>query len=150
MRTTHWLVVSLLVTTAALPKSAGASDAAPPEIERLLFQSLSVEGVSAEWLADKGNPADASEAIGIVYSESTTGGNATDMDVGYFRRSGSRFKLQGRVKNLFGVNARDVMFLPQRIELTTTVPEPGDARCCATGAARWSIDRRTLEAKQLR
>jgi hypothetical protein len=45
---------------------------------------------------------------------------------------------------------RDVTFLPDRIELTTTMPKPEDPRCCPTGTASWSIDRASFVGTRLR
>ena len=58
-----------------------------------------------------------------------------------FRRSGDR-PLRRRA-------ARSPLPRPTRIEVTTTMPAPGDPRCCPTGTARWSIDRGSLTAERL-
>ncbi|WP_170164974.1 hypothetical protein [Thiocapsa rosea] len=52
--------------------------------------------------------------------------------------------------DVYGMEPRDVAFLSDRIELTTTMPKPEDQRCCPTGTARWSIDRASLAGTRLR
>jgi hypothetical protein len=54
------------------------------------------------------------------------------------------------VRDVYGVEQRDVAFLSDRIELTTTMPKRKDPRCCPTGTARWSIDRASLAGTRLR
>ena len=70
--------------------------------------------------------------------------------MGHFSRSGADNRLTGRVLDVYGMEPRDVAFLSDRIELTTTMPKPEDQRCCPTGTARWSIDRASLAGTRLR
>jgi hypothetical protein len=54
------------------------------------------------------------------------------------------------VHDVYGVEQRDVAFLSDRIELTTTMPKREDPRWRPTGTARWSIDRASLAGTRLR
>jgi hypothetical protein len=101
-------------------------------------------------LADSNEPARATEALGVVYVPIKGSAGSVEIEIGYFRRSGKSFKLAGRVRGLFGMEPRDARFLPDRIEVTTTMPKPGDPRCCPTGTARWSIVRKSLVASRIR
>ena len=39
---------------------------------------------------------------------------------------------------------------PDHIEATTTMPLPGEPRCCPTGTARWSMERAGLAVTRVR
>ena len=52
--------------------------------------------------------------------------------------------MRQEIFEIFGDAPRDVTFSQGKIEVTTTMPKPGDPRCCPTGSARWTIDRKTL------
>jgi hypothetical protein len=126
-----------------------ADDAIDPKTEQLLEQALGGESVSAYWLPDSTTPARATEAIGVLYRAIEGAAGNVTIEMGHFSRSGADYRLTGRVREVYGMEPRDVGFLPDRIELTTTMPKPGDPRCCPTGSARWSIDRASLEGKRL-
>lgn len=130
-----------------VPSFAGSVDA---RIQRLLAESLGQGSDQSYWLTNTKDPKHATEALGIVYLPIEGSAGSATMQVGYFVRSGSGFKLAGRVRELFGYDPRNVRFLRGRIELITTMPKPGEPRCCPTGTARWEIDRRSLVARRLR
>jgi len=132
----------------AASKSGGAGYT-NADIDQRLARSLG----SAErphWLPDSDDPARATEALGVVYPTIRGAAGNTYIKAGLFRRTGDGFQLVGRVQDLFGQNPRNARFLSDRIEVTTTMPKPGDPRCCPTGMARWSIDRQSLKARRLR
>ncbi len=107
-----------------------------PERVRFLEDALGGESVSAYWLPDSTTPARATEAIGVLYRAIEGAAGNVTIEMGHFSRSGADYRLTGRVREVYGMEPRDVAFLPDRIELTTTMPKPGDLRCCPTGKAR--------------
>lgn len=69
-----------------------------------------------------------------------SGGNSDFLDVALFHNEGGLMNYYRSVDNVFGGNPRDVVFEQGRITLTTTMPKPGDPRCCPTGSSTWMID----------
>jgi hypothetical protein len=114
------------------------------------MRALACESISAHWLQDSETPARACEAVGIPYQgiEGTAGNVRIGMD--RFSGSGAAFPLTACVHDVYGVEQRDVAFLSDRIELTTTMPKREDPRWRPTGTARWSIDRASLAGTRLR
>lgn len=146
--TTSMSQLRLLVRTGVLvaaltlgPMAAWAQS----EAERSIARSLGVHSdlASVVWLPD---PAGGPEAIGASYFFVE---NSVDNAWGLFRAEGGAYALVGRVEGLGGESPRDVAFLPERIEITTTALGPDDMRCCPSVPARWSIDRATLTATRI-
>ena len=71
-----------------------------------------------------------------------SGGNSDLLDVALFRNLGGRLVYYRSVENVFGSHPHAVVFEQDRITLTTTMPKPGDSRCCPTGSRHWVIDTR--------
>lgn len=69
-----------------------------------------------------------------------SGGNSEFLEVALFRNEGGRMVFYRSIDNIVGGNPRDVVFERGRITLTTTMPKPGDPRCCPTGSRNWAID----------
>jgi len=137
--------------TGSAPGMVGSGTAyTDVQIEQLLARSLGRDFAGYHWLPNHPDPARATEAIGIIYPPLEGSAGNFSIEVGHFRRSGADFVLSGKVQNLFGTQPRDTRFLPDRIELTSTMPRPGDARCCPSGQTRWSIQRGSLLATRLR
>lgn len=122
-----------------------AAPAAAEDVGALLSRTLGANGVQYVWLPDSADPAAVTEAIGVAYLEIPGAAGNVDIAVGYYR--GGTFV--GPVRELYGQEPRDPRFLPDRIEMTTTMPGPNDPRCCPTATAKWSIDRRTLAARRV-
>ncbi|WP_157973464.1 hypothetical protein [Tropicimonas sp. IMCC34043] len=144
------VTLALLLALAGLP----AGIAAAQDLGELMRSGLA-PGRSFEnggyWLPNDIDPAAAVEAIGFVYPIIEGAAGNFDISVGYFtRQPGSLWRLSGTVSGLYGTDPRDTLFLPDRIELTTTTLAPSDARCCPTGSTRWGIDRRTLVAQAVK
>ena len=127
--------------------AAGYTDA---EIEQLLARSLGRDFLMHYLLPNSNDRAGATEAIGVIYLPIQGAAGNVNIKAGSFKRTGNHFQLAGRVHDLFGANPRGARFLSDRIEVTTTMPKPGDPRCCPTGQARWSIERNSLKAHRLR
>ncbi len=130
------LALALLLATPAAAQDVGA----------LLSRTLGANAVQYVWLPDSADPAAVREAIGVAYLEIPGAAGNVDIAVGYYRDGA----LVGRVSDLFGQSPREPRFLPDHIEVTTTMPGPDDPRCCPTATAKWSIDRGTLAAKRTR
>ncbi len=101
------------------------------------------------WFPNAATPETATHAIGVVLVE--IGGAAGNFNVatGVFVRKGKDWKLLKPVPDLFGSDPRDPRWEADKVTLTTTMPKPGDPRCCPTGEARWSIDLKTGAVTEL-
>lgn len=69
-----------------------------------------------------------------------SGGNSNFLRVELFRDETGRLVHHRSVDDVFGSEPRDVVFVPGRITLTSTMPRPGDPRCCPSGSQDWVID----------
>lgn len=80
------------------------------------------------------------DAIGFFYV-ALEGGNSVDLLVASFRNEGARFVLNRvhSISEVFGGQPRRITFSPGAVEVTMTVPRPGDPRCCPTGERRFRI-----------
>lgn len=89
------------------------------------------------------------EALAFLYFHLAGSAGNFGVVIGQFERgSDENFSFNGYVRDLYGTSPREVRFERESILLTTTMPTPGDARCCPTGAANWIIDRQSLAARQ--
>jgi hypothetical protein len=77
------------------------------------------------------------DAIVFVYTPS--GGSGMNLDVVLFTGERGSYRFKKLVPNVFGERPRDAKFSRGVIELTTTMPKPGDPHCCPTGSKRWRI-----------
>lgn len=122
------------------------------DLDSLLASSLAPSGgevVGAYFLPDSADPEAATEALGVVYEVIEGAAGNTTIAVGHFVKLGTGFTYAGPVAEVFGQEPREAAFLPDRIEVTTTMPREEDPRCCPTGASRWVIDRATLTATEV-
>jgi hypothetical protein len=92
------------------------------------------------------DPAKATEALGVLYTEIEGAAGNFNVDVGLFRRVPEGYQLVGKIPDLYGTDPRDAKFLPDRVMLTTTTLKPDDARCCPSGTTVWTVPRATLSA----
>ena len=69
-----------------------------------------------------------------------TGGNSSALDAELFRNENGRMVYLRSAAEVFGSRPRDVAFAPGRITLTTTMPRPGEPRCCPSGSQNWTIE----------
>lgn len=69
-----------------------------------------------------------------------SGGNSDFLHVALFRNEGGAMVHYRSVDDVFGGDPRNVVFETGRITLTSTMPAPGDPRCCPTGSQDWVID----------
>ena len=127
-----------------------ATPAAAQDVGPLLAQTLGANAVQYVWLPDSADPGRMTEAVGVAYLEIAGAAGNTEIAVGYYRMGAQDIVFVGPVAELYGANPRDPRFLPDRIEITTTMPGPNDPRCCPTATADWSIDRQTLTAQRTR
>ena len=89
-------------------------------------------------------------ALGFHYFDSRTGGNSVQLNIGLYVRTDAGWNFAGPVQGLFGSEPRDASFPAGRIEITTVTLGPGDARCCPSEEARWSVDTATRAVTRLR
>ena len=71
-----------------------------------------------------------------------SGGNSDFLHVALFRNDGGTMNFYRSINDVFGGDPRNVVFETGRITLTSTMPAPGDPRCCPTGSQDWEIDTR--------
>jgi hypothetical protein len=76
----------------------------------------------------------------LVWVLYPNGGNSVALDAALFRNEKRRMVYFRSADDVFGTNPRNVAFAPGRITLTTTMPRPGEPRCCPTGSRDWAID----------
>lgn len=108
-----------------------------------------IEG-SNFWLPDNADPMRARQAVVFHYFMPPGGGNAMGLKTALFRKTGEGFVLAGMIEGLFGNQPRDVRYLADRVEITTTTLGPNDARCCPTQVAVWSVDLGTRAVARIR
>lgn len=130
------LALALLLATPAAAEDVGA----------LLARTLGANAVQYVWLPDSADPAAVREAIGVAYVEIPGAAGNTNIVVGYYRDGA----FVGPVSDLFGQDPREPRFLPDYIEIATTMLGPDDPRCCPSQTARWAIDRQTLATTRTR
>lgn len=122
------------------------------DLDHLMEQGMGdgSDWAAAYWLPDRTDPAQAREAIAVAYPVLEGAAGNTGIVAGYFVRSGAGFTYAGPLDDLYGQEPREARFLADHIEVTTTMPLPGDARCCPSGTAIWSINRATRTVVRLR
>ncbi len=81
---------------------------------------------------------EATDALAWVMFPS--GGNSDMLNVALFRNESGVMVYFRSADDIFGIDPRNVSFTPGRITLTSTMPRPGDPRCCPTGSQNWVID----------
>jgi len=77
------------------------------------------------------------DAIVFVYTD--TGGSGPALDVVLFTGDHGTYRFKKHVHNVYGEEPRNAKFSKGLIELTTTMPKPGDPHCCPTGSKRYRI-----------
>ena len=79
------------------------------------------------------------DAIAFLYHPS--GGNSDVLTTWIWRDTGNGYQLTRApsIKEVFGIDPRDVKFSAGRIAVTMTVPKPDDPRCCPTGKRKFSL-----------
>lgn len=139
-------LVALVLAVAAQAQDSGWGD-----LDSLILNSLPQDGEvqAAYWLPDHTDPSVARTALAIVYAHIPGSAGNFGIDVGVFLRDSDGWAFRYHVDGVFGTDPRDVLFLGDRIELTTTTLRPEDARCCPSGEMRFSILRTTGTVTQL-
>jgi hypothetical protein len=138
----------LAAVTVAIVMAGSAIAQGWGNLDQLLRSTLSTTGdvASSYWLPDAIDPVQATEAIGIAYIPIPGSAGSTSISVAYFQKTARGFTAVAAVQQLFGQAPREALFLPDRIEITTNMLGPNDARCCPNKETRWVIDRTTLVA----
>lgn len=76
----------------------------------------------------------ADDSFAVFYTE--TGGNSFTVEGHVFRNQGGSYVPEGNIE-LQGLDPREVSFSLHQVEVTMTVPRPGDPRCCPSGSERF-------------
>ncbi|SMX31172.1 hypothetical protein [Actibacterium lipolyticum] len=121
------------------------------DLDALLSQTLAGGAAPAAsiWLPNADTAQAATEALGIVYVHVPGSAGSATIHAGLFQKLDSGFTSVAQINGLLGFEPRDQVFGPTDITLTTTMPNPGDPRCCPTGVGHWRIDRATMIAQRL-
>lgn len=143
----RWLTVCFVLLAAISTK---AGQAAAQTIEGLHGEAASA--IEAEIRKnDFGDPvmahvfygdltgAGSNDAIAFLYHPS--GGNSYVLTTWIWRDTENGYVLAQApsIEEVFGFDPRDVRFSAGRIEVTTTVPKPGDPRCCPSGEQTFAL-----------
>ena len=132
-------VAPVLALALALAPGLASAQALPPATEAKVAAAL---GATPDYF-DLFWAASPEKDVALAIAIYPGGGNSAMISAGLFRIDGGKMSLIGPVE-IFGDAPRDVTFSQGKIEVTTTMPRPGDPHCCPTGSARWTIDRKTL------
>ncbi|MEL6240202.1 MAG: hypothetical protein AAFU82_06670 [Pseudomonadota bacterium] len=122
------------------------------DLDTLLRRSLSPTGSmeGSIWLPDGATPQQSARALGVAYVHVVGSAGSVSLHSAVFTKSGNRWVMALPVRGLFGIEPRNPIWFGDRMEVTTTVLQPGEPRCCPTGTGVWSIDLRTGQAARLR
>jgi hypothetical protein len=127
------IVAALCGGRAAAQTIEGLEGAAAKAIEAEIRRSDFGDFVVAEVFYGDLTGQGTQDALSLVrYS---TGGNSMSLTTWIWRDTDVGYLLARVVpiEEFFGIEPRDVRFSPGRIEVTTTVLNPDDPRCCPTG-----------------
>ncbi|MCB4378919.1 hypothetical protein FZX02_00330 [Synechococcus sp. MU1644] len=146
------LVASILALTLAICAApTTAQQSAWPDLDRLLFSTLTASGTAEAsfWLPDQANPATATRALGIVYEYIPGSAGNTSIAVGVYQRTTAGWGFVGSVEGLSGQSPRDAAFGPSHVDLTTIMLGPNEPRCCPTLPVRWRVSLASRTAQRL-
>ena len=138
-RVARGLAAPVLALALVLAPGLASAQALPPATEAKVAAAL---GATPDYF-DLFWAASPEKDVALAIASYPGGGNSAMISGGLFRIDGGKMSLIGPVET-FGDAPRDVTFSQGKIEVTTTMPRPGDPHCCPTGSARWTIDRKTL------
>ncbi|WP_274630827.1 hypothetical protein [Arvimicrobium flavum] len=79
------------------------------------------------------------DAVVFVYSDIAGAAGNFDLKVALFAGADGAYRFLGYASEVYGVEPRDAAFSKGLVEITTTMPQPGDPRCCPTGSQRYAI-----------
>jgi len=143
-----WSMLCFVVLSAAIVFNAGKPTA--QTIEGLHGDAAAAIGAEIR-KGDFGDPVEAhvfygdltgtdtNDAIAFLYHPS--GGNSYVLTTWIWRHTESGYTLAKApsIEEVFGFEPRGVKFSTGQIEVTTTVMNPGDPRCCPTGEKTFSL-----------
>jgi hypothetical protein len=79
------------------------------------------------------------DAVVFVYSDIRGAAGNFNVKVALFKGEGGKFRFLRYAQGVHGERPRDAKFANGRVDITTTMPKPGDPRCCPTGSKRYVI-----------
>lgn len=143
------LIVAVALNVSVTP--ATAQQSAWPDLDRLLFSTLTASGTAEAsfWLPDQADPATATRALGVVYEYIPGSAGSTSIAVGLYQRTTAGWGFIGPVEGLFGQSPRDAVFGPTYVDLTTIMLGPNEPRCCPTMPVRWRVSLASRAAQRL-
>lgn len=131
--------------------SSYAQDAGWGNLDDLILNNLPQAGEvqSAFWLPDNADPTIAHTALAFVYAHIPGSAGSVSLQIGLFSRDSVGWAFRTRVEGVYGFSPRDVLFVGDQIEVTTTTLGPDEPRCCPTQTTRFRIDRTTGAVTEL-
>lgn len=122
-----------------------------PNLDQLLFSTLTSSGTAeaSYWIPDSPDPAQATQALGVVYEYIPGSAGNTGIATGYYLRGQAGWQLAGLVQGLFGQSPSDPAFGQGFVDLTTIMLGPNEPRCCPTLQTRWRINLGNMTAVKL-
>jgi hypothetical protein len=128
--------------TPATPAAPAAPGAAVSPAAMAQLRAHIQRAVGPRWLSDNiftGDFTGDGQPDAVVFIYSTGQGNSFDLQVALFQGAGGGFRFLRNADDVFGTEPRQPAFRPGQFQVTTTMPRPGDARCCPTGERRWTV-----------
>lgn len=124
----------LLAGTAAAPAQSPATH---PDIAALIQQTAGSRLLEQRVFTGDFTGDGQADAVAFIYYEG--GGSGMMLRVALFQGEGSRFRFLRNANDVLGENPRQPVFRPGEFQITTTMPRPGDPRCCPTGERRFTV-----------
>lgn len=115
---------SILAQMAVLEWAEGLHGEALIEPVPMFFGDLNGDGVD--------------DVLAVIYAETGVSGSLVEPTV--FLRDGETFVPYETLSQISGFDPRNVVLSYGKVALTTTVHQDGDAACCPSGEANWSLD----------
>jgi hypothetical protein len=137
------VVLALLIVTGA--SSLRAEAVGWGNLDALVLGAMPQVGTVQEsyWMPDHPDPSVSRTALAFVYAHIPGSAGSVSLDAGLFVRDSAGWRMERKLQGIYGHAPRDVIYLGDRIELTTTTLGPNEPRCCPTQVTRYSIARST-------
>lgn len=130
-----FILVLLMLTGAG--SALAQAPAVHPDIAALIRQTAGNRVLEQRVFTGDFTGDGQADAVAFIYYEG--GGNAVRLRVALFQGEGGRFRFLRNADDVFGENPRQPVFRPGEFQVTTTMPRPGDPRCCPTGERRYTV-----------
>ncbi|MEC9434587.1 MAG: hypothetical protein VYD87_16905 [Pseudomonadota bacterium] len=145
-RLTGMAAAALLIAAAAAPAAFAAPverTEAPAEVARHMGELLEADkgGVdyAVTWFEGDWSGDGVPDGLAITYHSCRDCGNSVGI-LSWIYLGGNGAMAPVREVEIFGGRPRDADIRPGRISVVTTMPKPGDPRCCPTGEKTWVLE----------